>query len=136
MFALIETKGATHIAISIPREGADKTIPALSGMLENNAVFICKSYSTLETCVPEMSIQLGNLLKLENGEGELAIVVPGSPSVLDDSFVYETPEILVSNKRRIEEKDKEINRLRLELQHQKQQLSDLQERMEGIEEED
>ena len=60
------------------------------------------------------------------------IVVPSSSSVLDESFVYETPEVLVSNHRRIEEKDKEISRLRIKLQHKKQQLSDLQERMEVI----
>ncbi len=96
MFALIETKGASHIAINIPHESADKTIPALAGMLESNAVFICMGYNTLETRVPEVSIQL-----------------------------LGTPEVLVSNKRRIEEKDKEIKRLRLVLQHQKQQLSDL-----------
>ncbi|MFM1799063.1 MAG: hypothetical protein RLZZ117_1341, partial [Cyanobacteriota bacterium] len=34
MFALIETNGATHIAIHIPHDGADKSIPALVGMLE------------------------------------------------------------------------------------------------------
>lgn len=124
MFALIATNQATHIAIHIPCEGADKTIPALVGMLENNAVFIRKCYSALETCAPEMSIQLGDKISLENSDAELAIVIPGSTSILDDSFVLETPDVRVSNKKAIEKKDAEITRLRTELAHVKQQLAD------------
>ncbi len=129
MFALIETKGASHIAINIPHEGADKTIPALAGMLENNAVFIVKGYGILETRVPEMSIQLGDKIFLENSETELAIQVPASASVLDDSFVNEAPEVKVSSQKAIKRKDDEIARLRTELAHTKQQLTDLQERI-------
>jgi hypothetical protein len=129
MFALIETKGASHIAINIPHEGSDKTIPALVGMLENNAVFVAKGYSTLETRVPEMSIQLGNKIFFENSETELAIRIPGSASVLDDSFVHEAPEVKVSSQKAIKKKEDEIARLRTELAHTKQQLADLQERI-------
>jgi hypothetical protein len=129
MFALIETKGATHIAINIPHDGADKTIPALVGMLENNAVFVSKGYGTIETRVPEMSIQLGNKISLENSETELAIFIPGSTNILDDSFVQETPEVRISNGKAIEKKDAEIKRLRTELAHTKQQLQDLQDRI-------
>ena len=137
MFALIDTKNATHIAINIPQQGADKTIPALVGMLENNAVFIRKGYSTLETCAPEISIQLGDKVSMENSETELAIVVPGSTSILDDSFVQETPEVRISNRKAIEKKDAEIARLRTELAHVKQQFSDLQDRInEAAESED
>jgi hypothetical protein len=57
MFALIDTKNATHIAINIPLEGADKTIPALAGMLESNAVFIRKEWRSVATVEPEMSIR-------------------------------------------------------------------------------
>lgn len=131
MFAFIETNHATHIAINIPQQGADKTIPALVGMLENNAVFIRKSYGTLETCTPEMSIQLGDLIRLDNHESELAIVIPDSTSTLDDSFVQETPAIRISNKKAIEKKDAEIARLRTELAHAQQQLTDLRESIEA-----
>jgi hypothetical protein len=126
MFALIETKGATHIAINIPHNGADKTIPSLVGMLENNAVFINKGWNVLETRKPEMLIQLGSKVSLENGDSELVIQVPGSTSVLDDSFVKETPEVMISHKKGIEKKDQEIRRLQTELAHTKQQLQDLQ----------
>ena len=129
MFALIETKGANHIAINIPHDGADKTISALVGMLENNAVFVSKGYRTLETRVPEMSIQLGDRIVIDNSEEELAIQIPGSTNVLYDSFVKETPEVLISNKKAIERKDKEIERLATELAHVKQQLADLRERI-------
>jgi hypothetical protein len=129
MFALIETKGATHIAINIPHAGADKTIPALVGMLENNAVFVSKGYRTLETRKPEMSIQLGDRIVIDNSDEELVIQIPGSASVLGDSFVTETPEVLISNRKAIERKDKEIERLATELAHVKQQLADLRERI-------
>jgi hypothetical protein len=129
MFALIDTNGATHIAINIPHEGADKTIPALVGMLEKNAVFVHRSYNRLETRVPEMSIQLGDLLPLDKHDAELVIVIPSSTSVIDDSFVNETPEVKISNKKAIERKDREIQRLATELAHLKQQLADLRERI-------
>ena len=131
MFAFINTKQATHIAISIPQQGADKTIPALVGMLENNAVFIRKGYSTLETCAPEMSIQLGDKVFLDNSETELAIVIPGNTSILDDSFVQESPHVMISNRKASEKKDGEIARLRTELAHVKQQLTDLRESIEA-----
>jgi hypothetical protein len=131
MFALIETKGATHIAINIPHDGADKTIPSLVGMLENNAIFVSKSYNTIETRVPEMSIQLGNKISLENSETELAIFIPDSTNILDDSFVQEAPEVWVSNAKGIKKKDDEIVRLRTELAHVKQQLTDLRESIEA-----
>ena len=136
MFALIETKGATHIAINIPPEGADKTIPALVGMLENNAVFVVRGYSQVETRVPEMSIQLGDKLSLANSDEELAIVIPSRANVLDDSFVHESPEVRISNKKAIDSRDAEIKRLRTELAHTKQQLQDLQDRINAAAETD
>jgi hypothetical protein len=129
MFALINTKGANHIAIHIPHEGADKTIPALVGMLEQNAVFINKGWSSIETIRPEMSIQLGNKITLENSDEELAVVAPGQAAILDESFVYGTPEVRLSWKKAIEKKEAEIQRLRTELAHVKQQLTDLQDRI-------
>ncbi len=126
MFALIDTKGATHIAINIPLDGADKTIPALVGMLENNAVFVNRHYSGIETRVPEMSIQLGDKLSFDSSNEEMVILIPSRTNVLDDSFVMETPEVRISNAKAIRAKDTEIQRLRTELEHTKQQLQCLQ----------
>jgi hypothetical protein len=134
MFALIETKGATHIAINIPKEGADKTIPALVGMLECNAVFIQKGYSILETRTADMSIQLGDKIVLDNSDSELIVLVPSNTEILDESFVHESPEVLVSNRKGIEKKDAEIQRLRTELAHVKQQIEDLKEALAATEE--
>lgn len=44
MFAVIETNGATHIAIHVPHQGAEKSLPALARMLEENATFIRTGY--------------------------------------------------------------------------------------------
>jgi fructose-specific phosphotransferase system component IIB len=76
-----------------------------------------------------MSIQLGDLLPLDKHDAELVIVIPSSTSVIDDSFVNETPEVKISNKKAIERKDREIQRLATELAHLKQQLADLRERI-------
>ncbi len=136
MFALIDTKRATHIVINIPHNDADKTIQTLVGMLENNAVFVDKGYNIIETRVPEMSIQLGNKLNFENYDEEMAIVIPCSSCVLDDSFVKEAPEVRISNKKAIDSRDAEIKRLRTELAHTKQQLQDLQDRINAAAETD
>ena len=48
MFALIKTNSATEIAIYIPRDGADKSISSLVGMLEENAVFLKKAGERLK----------------------------------------------------------------------------------------
>jgi hypothetical protein len=130
MFALIDTKGANHIAIYVPHEGADKTLPALAAMLEQNAVFINKSYNSIETVTPAMSIQLGNKVEFESYGQELAVTyVSGSDRVLDESFVLATPEVYVSYQKTLKQKDTEIERLRTELAHTKQQFQDLQDRI-------
>ncbi len=127
MFALIETNSASHIAISIPLEGADKSMPALARMLETNAVFINSNWSEVKTVTPKMSIQLGNVATFSSREDEIAVVVPGSENILDDSFVVETPEVRLSNKKAIKEKEDQIDRLQLELAQTRRQLADLQE---------
>jgi hypothetical protein len=136
MFAFIETNNATHIAIAIPLEGADKTIPALVAMLENNAVFVQKGYDTLETRKPKMTIELDSEIEVKGRESTLSIRIPGSTSVIDDSFVLETPEVRISNQKALAQKDAEISRLRTELAHVKQQFTDLQERINAAAESD
>lgn len=134
MFALIDTKGATHIAINIPHEGADKTIPSLVGMLEQNAIFVHRSYNTLETRIPEMSIQLGDKLLMNTSGEELAITIPFSTSILDESFVNESPEVKISNKKAIEERDSKIQRLQLEVANLNQSLNDLKDQIKAMQE--
>jgi hypothetical protein len=127
MFALIETKGATHIAIAIPHENASRSLPALLGMLEKNATFIQSSYNELKTVEAKMTIELGNQINHDGREAQLAIRIPASEAVIDDSFQFITPEVLISNRQTIEAKEKELQRLRLELNTARQRISDLEE---------
>lgn len=121
MFAVIETKNATHIAIHIPHEGSDKSLPALAAMLENNATFINKGWREIGVVKPEMSIILGDKFDTESDDaGEL--LIKASPDVVSDDFVIATPDVFVSNKKAIAKKQEEIDRLRSELQSVKYQL--------------
>ncbi|AZS78774.1 hypothetical protein ELS24_10155 [Achromobacter spanius] len=121
MFAVIETKNATHIAIHIPHEGSDKSLPALAAMLENNATFINKGWREIGVVKPEMSIILGDKFDAESDDaGEL--LIKASSAVVSDDFVIAAPEVFVSNKKAIAKKQEEIDRLRSELQSVKYQL--------------
>jgi len=125
MFILIDAKGASHIAISVPQEGADCSLPAIVGMLEENAVFLGMSYSgPTQKVKPKITIELGNELSFENRAEELYILNPDSQCVLRRSLDPHTPELVVSYKKAMEEKDKAMNALRVELAHVKQQLEE------------
>jgi hypothetical protein len=122
MFAYIKTNGATHIAIHIPQEGANKSLPALVGMLERNAVFINSGCSMLETVVPETTIKLGDTITTEHSNSELLIVVPESKQIIDDGFVLAEPSVYASNRVAAEKASKRIGDLQTELAHVKTQL--------------
>ena len=132
MFALIKTNGATHIAIHIPQQGAEKSLPALIGMLEHNSVFINKGWQTLETVKPETTILLGNTITEDHRDSELFLTIPGGEDVIDDSFVLATPDVFVSNKKAAERANKELSQLRTELDHTKSLLQQAQERITAL----
>ena len=132
MFALIKTNGATHIAISIPLEGADKTIPALVGMLENNATFVNQGYNTIRTVEPQMSIELKDSISMANSDEELLIIKKNNYIISEPFFEIDSPAVLISNKKGIEKRDSEIKRLNTELAHVKQQLDDLRNAIEEV----
>lgn len=121
MFAVIETNGASHIAINIPHEGSEKSLPALARMLEQNAVFIKKGYQEVSVVAPVMSITLGNSFVVDNSDDVL--VVKESGAVIGDDFVNHTPEVAVSNSKALKREKDEISRLRTELSYTKQQLA-------------
>lgn len=132
MFALIKTNGATHIAIYIPQQGAEKSLPALIGMLEHNSVFINKGWQTLETVKPETTILLGNTITEDHRDSELLLTIPVSEDVIDDSFVLATPDVFVSNKKATEKAAKELSQLRTELEHTKSLLQRAQETVNAL----
>ena len=124
MFAIIKTNGANEIAIHIPHHGAEKTLPALAAMLEQNATFINRSYYDASVVKPEMQIVLGNTYIVDSEKPTIEIAVSGS--VIGEDFVADTPEVRVSFKKVIESKDKDIERLRTELSMAKMERDRLQ----------
>jgi len=131
MFALIETNGATHIAVNIPLDGAEKSLPALARMLETNAIFITKNWSTHSLTKPTMGITLGDSLEFDGTEGVIKIE-SSSNAVLGDDFVNAAPDVFVSNTAALKKKDDDIARLRAELTHVNNQLSGLKDQIEAL----
>ena len=113
MLMIITTNNASHIAISIPTDVADKALPAIANMFENNATFLQNNYSGIEVIKPTIEIHLGNEFKKENYESEF--IVKTNDSVLTEDFITYSPEVSISNKKALESKDKEILKLRAEL---------------------
>lgn len=126
MFALIETNQATHIAIFIPHDGANKSLPALAAMLEQNAVFVKNGYLTLEVVKPNMTIRLNDTIEISGRENELSIVVPTSNHTLGDDFVLATAEAYISNQKAIKERDERISKQSSEIAFLKASLERLE----------
>ena len=123
MFAIIETNGASQIVIHVPHDGADRTLPALARMLEQNATFVQTSYSSMTIVKPAMSITLGSSFTIKNCDEELAIAESGV--VLGDDFVNATPDVFISNAVARKKADAEQQRLRTELSFTKDELNRL-----------
>lgn len=132
MFATIETNGATHIAIHIPREGADKTLPALAALLEKNAVFIKQGYQELTTVKPAMNILLGNTFRLEQYGLEVELQVPESDAAPSPDFVIASPEVFTSNAKALAKKAEELSAVRKELDYVKSENERMKRQVEEI----
>jgi uncharacterized protein YaiE (UPF0345 family) len=125
MFALIETKNATHIAIHIPADKAHESMPALAKMLEQNATFIKQSWREMEVVTPAMSIVLGNSYDIQDNEGE-ALKVAEHSEVIGSEFVADSPDVYRSNKVYREKKETEVTTMRREIDSLKLQVEKLQ----------
>jgi hypothetical protein len=133
MFALIDTKSATHIAIHIPHDGADRSLPALAAMLEQNSVFIRSGYQELATVTPSMSVILGDTYRQESYGQELTLAISKeSAAVLGDDFVRATPEVLTSHAKELKKRADENAKLTTELSFLRQQISTLQEQIKAL----
>lgn len=130
MFATIETKGATQIVIHIPHEGADKSLPALARLLEQNAVFVKAGWHEFTTVKPEMNITLGNIHRFDGAEGELLIAESGA--VIGEDFAIAAPGVFVSNAAVLKKEREEISRLRSELDHTRNQLARANEQIKAL----
>lgn len=120
MLLIVETKGANHIAINVPLEGADKSLPAIAAMFEQNAVFINKQWRECSVVKPEISITLGNQFVVENTDENISVCV--NNAVITEDFAICSPEVRISNKKAIEQRDSRIKALEAELAHVKSQL--------------
>lgn len=131
MFVSIDTKGANHIVIHIPHEGADKSLPAIARMLEQNAVFIQKSWNIASLVKPEMSIVLGDKFEMDK-DGDEQIVVKESTAVLPADFVAATPDVFVSNAKAAKKATEDSQRLRTEVSHLKDQIESLKAQLQEL----
>ncbi len=135
MFALIETKNATNIAIHIPSDdNCSTSLKQLVLMLENNATFYQSSYSHHEVVKPEMSIVLGGEIKLEGREenGEFMVIAPDH-HLIDDSFEISTPTIHASFAKAKKKFQETIDRLRHERTTKDLRIQELEQRIEDLE---
>lgn len=132
MFAIIKTNGATEIIINIPHEGSDKSLPALAGMLENNSVFINKGWREVKIVKPEMNIALGDSLECDSGDEDIIIKAKESESVLDDSFVFATPEVLASHSKALIKRDEDIGKKNTEIIFLKSENERLKNQLEAL----
>lgn len=135
MFATIETKGATHIAIYIPHEGSEKSLPALARLLEQNAVFINVGYNEAKTVTPSMNITLGNQFQVD-GYAHDPVVVAESGCILSDDFVHASPEVFTSNAAYKKEAEEEKARQRAEIAYLKVQIESLKSQVAALESEE
>jgi hypothetical protein len=124
MFATIETKGATHIAIYVPHEGSEKSLPALARLLEQNAVFVNVGYNEAKTVQPSMNITLGDKFMVE-GYSHDPIAIASSECVLSDDFVIATPQVFTSNAVQKKKLEEEQSRLRSENTYLKSEIESL-----------
>jgi sensor histidine kinase regulating citrate/malate metabolism len=132
MFAQIETNGATHIIIHVPHVGAERSLPALAAMLEQNAIFLQNGYSDRKIVEPKMSVMLGDRVDMDMRDDSVVIKVPDSGAVLDDSFVIAQPQVFVSNAKAIKERDERYQRINTELSFVKSELARYKEMVEKL----
>lgn len=134
MFALINTNGASHIAIHIPHQGSEKSLPALAAMLEQNATFLKLGYYECTTVQPEMEIRLGSTVKQESDKGD--VVIAESGAVIDASWVAASPQVFLDNSAAMKKREDEASRLRNEISFLRSERDRLQEQVNSLLESD
>lgn len=139
MFVVVDTNGANQIIINVPLEGAEKSLPTLAKMLENNAVFICKGWNEFSLKEATMHIHLGDTYRMEH---EQELVVTTATKDVPEDFNIAAPEVMVSNKKALDALGKTNTDLRNEVTYLKSkidsingQLHDLQEQHRSLQEE-
>lgn len=130
MFALIDLKDANYMAIHIPAEGADKAIPALAKMLETNAVFVRKNWNDINVTKVNMSIVIGNQLEFDNHDFQM--LIKEVDFTFPEGFNFLAPEVLISCKKALEEKEAKIKKLNTEIEYLKSNSESVLEKYEEL----
>ena len=136
MFATIETNGAHTIVVAIPHEGADKSLPALATMLEQNAVFIASAgWKENVLCKPKMTIHLGTAYEFESRDETILVAHANPDAVISDEWQAATPDVFVSNRKKVESYEARVKQLSDEITLLKLQLEQAKAVLKAVEEE-
>lgn len=125
MFAKIELKTAQTIVICIPPEVAATAMPAVIRMFEENAVFIANPYSNQLIVTPEITFHCFNELEIERNGTTIKIQTKDSGNVPGDEWQLATPDVFVSNKKKVTGLEEQISQYKTEIAFLKQQLAAL-----------
>jgi len=133
MLMIITTNNASHIAITIPTDVADKALPAIANMFENNTTFLNAGYSSLEEVKPSINIVLGNEFTYERSSDYYTLLIAGNEAVLTEDFLAVAPKAYFSVKQALDTKDKENGKLRNKISVLKEELEELKSRLSALE---
>ena len=133
MFAQIKTNGAHTIVIAIPHEGADKTLPALAAMFENNAVFLASpSWRQNEIIKAEMTIHLGKGFEFESKDEVILVQHQDRNAILSEEWQPATPDVFTSNHKAIEKLEQRLKEQADQMQLLKLQLDQANARLQTM----
>lgn len=135
MLMIVKTNGATHIAINIPTEASARMLPSLISLLENNATFITQGWNEITKAEADISVELRNKFTSSNNCIDLVIASEGAVDISED-FTAVSPEALVSIKQRLDEKQKEVDRMKRERDDYRIRLELLEEQVACSQEEE
>ncbi len=127
MIILIETNGATHIAINVPAAEAPKALPALVNLFEKNALFYKSGWRELEEVKPKTNILLGNVIEFGREEQEVVLKTDEVSAFLSEDFEALTPELFLSSKKAIAKQEEELRSLKRKLEVAQEELASLRE---------
>ena len=133
MLMIIKTNNASHIAINIPTDVADKALPAIANMFENNTTFLSAGYSSLEEVKPCINILLGNEFIYERSY-DYTLIIKANEDVLTEDFLAVAPKAYFSVKQILDAKDRENRSLRNKINVLEEELEELKTKLAALEE--
>lgn len=131
MFALIDTKDASEIAIYIPSDdNCSESLKQLTLMLEHNATFYKNKYQSFEIVNPQMSVTLGDKHEFSSGYESMEVTVASNDHVLDPHFSIDTAQVKASYAKAQSAFTQKNQRLQKEIASLKFEIEQLKEKLE------